>query len=95
MKELDAIRASVARDDDRQLEHYAQKDRRYLLDLVDELAQTLLKYGRHKPDCQMYGLHHCTCGWYGEYLRRDEIIRSQASGIIYKAFAADGEVNGT
>jgi hypothetical protein len=51
-------------------------------DLVDELLQALLKYGRHKPDCQMYGLHHCTCGWYGEYLRRDQLIRERAKAAL-------------
>lgn len=48
-------------------------------ELIDHLLQVLLKYGRHKPDCQMYGLHHCTCGWYGEYLRRDDLIRKRAA----------------
>lgn len=80
----------LMRDESIEHEHYecqAQVDRRELIRLVDELAQALLKYGRHKHDCQMYGLHQCTCGWYGEYLKRDEIIRSLARATTSDASA--------
>jgi hypothetical protein len=43
---------------------------------IDRLQQTLLKYGRHTHDCQMYGLHQCTCGWMGEYLNLGNAIRA-------------------
>lgn len=68
------------------LAHNHTNDVRYLVGLIDDLAQALLKYGRHKTECQMYGLHACTCGWYGEYLERDEIIRTLAR------FQSDTEV---
>ena len=76
--ELSAIRASIDRDANREFTHYAQKDARALLSIVDNLALLLRRY---LANPESIGIRNSAIDYLSKHGLNGSLLRKPITGL--------------